>query len=207
MNVTGQRDSGATIVAATASGATSAVPQGGRAGAAASSRGRAAAAASRQGRAAAASDGRALGGAARVSISACVFVGGLGAAVLLWPVAGIAGALEDCLQRTANRAEVTPCLQANRKAATDAMLEQFLAVERALADLEQATGRGGKTAQLKQSQRDFERYLHSQCQVVLRAGDGGSGAAQAQLACEVDMLRSRAETLRLLVAAREETKK
>jgi len=126
---------------------------------------------------------------------------------LAWPGAGFAGALDECLQRTANRTEVTPCLQANRKAATDAMLEQFLAVERMLAALEQASGRGGKTAALKQSQRDFERYLQAQCQVVLRAYDSGSGAAQAQLACEVDMLRGRAETLRALAAESDEAKR
>jgi uncharacterized protein YecT (DUF1311 family) len=127
------------------------------------------------------------------------------AAVL--PGGAAAGALEECLQRVPSRAEVTPCLNANRKAATDDMLEQFLAVQQSLAALEQATGRGGKTAALKQSQRDFERYLQSQCQVVLRAYDSGTGAAQAQLACEVDMLRGRAGTLRALAAQGDEAKK
>jgi len=61
---------------------------------------------------------------------------------------------------------------------TDAMLEQFLAVEQSLAE-RRRHGRGGKVAALKQSQRDFERYLHSHCQVVLRAYDSGTGAAQA----------------------------
>ena len=123
---------------------------------------------------------------------------GLVAVALAWAGAGHAGALDDCLKRVASRAEVTPCLNANRKAATDEMLEQFLAVEQSLAELEQATGRGGKAAALKQSQRDFERYLQSHCQVVLRYYDSGSGAAQAQLACEVDMLRGRAGTLKAL---------
>jgi uncharacterized protein YecT (DUF1311 family) len=109
-----------------------------------------------------------------------------------------AAALQECYQRTQTRLEVTPCLQGARKAATDEMLERFLEVEGSLADLEKVTGRGGKVAALKQSQRDFERYLHSHCQVVLRAYDSGTGAGQAQLACEVDLLRSRAELLKLL---------
>jgi uncharacterized protein YecT (DUF1311 family) len=109
-----------------------------------------------------------------------------------------AGALEECHQRTPTRLDVTPCLTAAKKIATDAMLEQFLAVSQSLEALEQATGRGGKLAQLKQSQRDFERYLQSHCQVVLRAIDSGGGAAQAQLACEVDLLRARAALLRPL---------
>ena len=51
---------------------------------------------------------------------------------------------------------------------------------------------------LMQRERDFERYLASHCQVVLRAVDSGTGAGQAQLACEVDLLRSRAELLKLI---------
>jgi len=109
-----------------------------------------------------------------------------------------AGALEDCLRLAPTRPQVTSCLTAHRRAATDAMLEQFLAVEQALAEVERATGRGGKTAVLKQSQRDFERYLLAHCQVVLHLYDSGSDAGQAQLACEVDLLRQREETLRLL---------
>ena len=118
------------------------------------------------------------------------------AAALLAPVVASAGALEYCTRLAASRPEITSCLEAGRKAMTDAMLEQFLAVEQSLAELEKATGRGGKVAALKQSQRDFERYLHSHCQVVLRANDSGTGAAPAQLACEVDLLGNRAELLK-----------
>ncbi|MBS1162787.1 MAG: hypothetical protein H6R03_683 [Burkholderiaceae bacterium] len=102
-------------------------------------------------------------------------------AALLAPALASAGALEHCTRLAPSRVEVTPCLQAGKKAMTDAMLEQ-----------------GGKVAALKQSQRDFERYLHSHCQVVLRAYDSGTGAAQAQLACEVDLLQQRAELLKPL---------
>lgn len=112
------------------------------------------------------------------------------------PGQAAAGALEHCTRLAPTRLEVTPCLDAGRKAMTDAMLEQFLAVEQSLVELEKASGRGGKVAQLKQSQRDFERYLHSHCQVVLRSYDSGTGAAQAQFACEVDLLQSRAELLK-----------
>jgi len=120
------------------------------------------------------------------------------AAVLLAPAVASAGALEHCTRMAPTRLEITPCLEAGKKAMTDAMLEQFLAVEQSLAELEKATGRGGKLAALKQSQRDFERYLHSHCQVVLRAYDSGTGAGQAQLACEVDLLHGRAELLKQL---------
>jgi uncharacterized protein YecT (DUF1311 family) len=128
------------------------------------------------------------------------------AAALLAPALASAGALEHCTRLAPTRMEVTPCLEAGRKAMTDAMLEQFLAVDQALAALEKASGRGGKVAALKQSQRDFERYLQSHCQVVLRAYDSGTGAAQAQLACEVDLLRSRAELLKMLAPERPKAK-
>jgi uncharacterized protein YecT (DUF1311 family) len=128
------------------------------------------------------------------------------AALMLSPALASAGALEHCTRMAPTRLEITPCLEAGRKAMTDAMLEQFLAVEQSLAELEKVTGRGGKVAALKQSQRDFERYLHSHCQVVLRAYDSGGGAAQAQLACEVDLLQSRAELLKLLVSGQPKAK-
>ena len=128
------------------------------------------------------------------------------AAAVLAPAVASAGALEHCTRLAPSRIEVTPCLEAGRKAMTDAMLEQFLAVEQSLTELEKASGRGGKVAALKQSQRDFERYLHSHCQVVLRAYDSGTGAGQAQLACEVDLLQSRAELLKLLAPGQPKAK-
>lgn len=128
------------------------------------------------------------------------------AAALLGPALASAGALEHCTRLAPTRLEITPCLEAGRKAMTDAMLEQFLAVEQSLVELEKVTERGGKVAALKQSQRDFERYLQSHCQLVLRAYDSGTGAAQAQLACEVDLLRGRAELLKLLESGQPKVK-
>jgi uncharacterized protein YecT (DUF1311 family) len=128
------------------------------------------------------------------------------AAALLGPALASAGALEHCTRLAPTRLEITPCLEAGRKAMTDAMLEQFLAVEQSLVELEKVTERGGKVAALKQSQRDFERYLQSHCQLVLRAYDSGTGAAQAQLACEVDLLSSRAELLKQLASEQPKAK-
>ena len=134
---------------------------------------------------------------ARVLSRAGLALGLAGVAVLLSGPSR-AGVLDDCYQRTQTRLEVTPCLDAHKKAATDAMLEEFLSVSQSLEALVKVTGRGGKMAQLKQSQRDFERYLQSHCQVVLGLYDSGAGAGQAQLACEVDQLRQRAAALKLL---------
>jgi uncharacterized protein YecT (DUF1311 family) len=128
------------------------------------------------------------------------------AAALMAPALASAGALEHCTRLAPTRLEVTSCLEAGRKAMTDVMLEQFLAVEQSLVELEQVTGRGGKVAALKQSQRDFERYLQSHCQVVLRSYDSGTGAAQAQLACEVDLLQQRAELLKPLASEKPKAK-
>ena len=56
-------------------------------------------------------------------------------------------------------------------------------------------------AQLKVSQRDFERYVDGQCRFAMAMIDSGTGAAQAALACEVDLLRQRAALLRGFVPA------
>jgi uncharacterized protein YecT (DUF1311 family) len=114
-----------------------------------------------------------------------------------------ASALDDCKRLATTRPQITSCLNALKKAATDAMLEQFLAVEERLAEAERATG-GGKVAVLKQSQRDFERYLQAHCQVALQLYDSGSGAGQAQLGCEVDLLRQREVLLKTLAEQTEE---
>lgn len=109
-----------------------------------------------------------------------------------------AAALDECYAQASNRIEVTPCLQRAQRAASDEMLGAFLGAQRALAQLEDVTGRAGAVDKLKQSQRDFERYLQSHCQVVQASFASGTGAGQAQLACEVDLLRQRAALLRAL---------
>jgi len=138
----------------------------------------------------------------RLGVALCAAVG----AVLPLIAQAAAGALQECYQRAPTRLEVTPCLDGAKKAATDSMLDEFLAVSQSLGELERVTGRGGKVAALKQSQRDFERYLQSHCQVVLRSYDSGTGAGQAQLACEVDLLRQRAALLKLLAPTQNEAK-
>jgi uncharacterized protein YecT (DUF1311 family) len=125
---------------------------------------------------------------------------------LLLPGRAAAGALEECYVRAATRLDVTPCLNAAKKVATDAMLEEFLAVSHALQKLESMTGRPGAMATLKQSQRDFERCLLSHCLLVEQSFASGGGAGQAQLACEVDLLRQRAAQLKPLAPTEDQKK-
>ena len=121
----------------------------------------------------------------------------LTAAVLLAACgAAQAGALDECYARSANRTEVGPCLQMAQRVASDEMLALFQRVEREAQSLERATGRPGPVVQLKVSQRDFERYVDGQCRFAMAMFDSGTGAGQAALACEVDLLRQRAELLR-----------
>jgi uncharacterized protein YecT (DUF1311 family) len=125
------------------------------------------------------------------------------AIALLLGAAGVAqaGALDECYARSANRTEVGPCLQMAQRVASDEMLALFQRVEREAQSLERATGRPGPVAQLKVSQRDFERYVDGQCRFAMAMFDSGTGATQAALACEVDLLRQRAELLRGFVPA------
>lgn len=125
-----------------------------------------------------------------VLISALIVLGGLPAAR--------AGALDECAARVAVQTEMTRCLEAARRAASDVMLESFVAAGRSLASLEEATGREGPLAALRLSQRDFERYLRSHCDLVRQSYASGGGAAHAQLACEADQFRDRERWLRAL---------
>lgn len=115
-----------------------------------------------------------------------------------------AGALDECYRSTppgAPRTAVTPCLDAARKQATDRMLEGFLAVQMSMQQLDAVTGRALGVDALKQSQREFERYLRAQCNLVQVAAASGTGAGQAGLGCEVDHLRARAAALEALAPA------
>lgn len=124
-----------------------------------------------------------------------------GIAVALLSAAGVtqavaqAGALDECYRAAADRTQVTPCLREAQRAATSAMLDAFLAAQKEMTALEQVTQRPGAVARLTQSQRDFERYLRSHCDAVEASFSSGSGAGQAMLGCEVDLLRQRAAAL------------
>jgi hypothetical protein len=110
-----------------------------------------------------------------------------------------AGALVECYAEAQQRPQVTACLQQAQKAAADTLRERLLAVRAELTRLAAATGRDAALQRLSESQRDFERYLRSQCALVVASFDAGTGAGQAGLACEVDLLRARAVALAALL--------
>ncbi len=118
----------------------------------------------------------------------------------LFAFAGLAraDALEDCMRGARDRTDVTSCLHEARRVATDQMLGAFLDVERALRALDESRERPGAVAALRESQRDFERYVGAHCRLVLAAAGGRRDPGQAALACEVEMLRQRAALLESL---------
>ncbi len=109
-----------------------------------------------------------------------------------------ADALEDCMRGARDRGDVTSCLHEARRAATDQMLGAFLDVERAMRAIDESRERPGAVAALRESQRDFERYLGAHCRLALAAAAGRRDPGQAALACEVEMLRQRAALLESL---------
>jgi uncharacterized protein YecT (DUF1311 family) len=128
----------------------------------------------------------------------------LASLMLTSTAAAKADALDDCYRAAppnAPRAAMTPCLEAARKQATDRMLGAFLTIQKSLHELDAATGRPLGVDALKQSQREFERYLRAQCNLVQVAYASGTGAGQAGLGCEVDQLRARAAALEVLKPA------
>jgi uncharacterized protein YecT (DUF1311 family) len=104
-------------------------------------------------------------------------------------------ALVECSRQVTMRAEMAACLLRAQRTASDEMMAAYRQVLSEAERLELATGRGGVAAQLTVSQRDFERYVDGQCRFVHRLFDSGNGADQAALACEVDLLRQRADAL------------
>jgi uncharacterized protein YecT (DUF1311 family) len=109
-----------------------------------------------------------------------------------------ADVLEDCVRGARDRGEVTACLHEARRVATDAMLGAFLGVEKAMSGIDEARERPGAVAVLRESQREFERYVSAHCRLVLAAALGQRDPGQAALACEVEMLRQRAALLESL---------
>lgn len=105
-------------------------------------------------------------------------------------------ALDECARQVANRSEMPLCLALAQRSANDDMLDSFRQVLAQAESLARNTGRDGAAAQLRASQREFERYVDAQCRFVHALFDSGTGADQAALACEVDLLRQRTTVLR-----------
>jgi hypothetical protein len=123
---------------------------------------------------------------------------------MLVAFAGLARAdvLEDCVRGARDRGEVTACLHEARRVATDDMLGAFLGVEKSLREGDESRERPGAVAVLRESQREFERYVGAHCRLVLAAAVGRRDPGQAALACEVELLRQRAALLESLAPRR-----
>ncbi len=120
------------------------------------------------------------------------------AAALLLAAAGAqAGALTECGGATRAQAELMACLQSAKRLAAERMLESFLAIEQKFGRQPAEAAGGRSSALLRQSQRDFERYLQSHC-LLAQQRAVGAAAGPAALACEVDQLRARAAALEVL---------
>ena len=105
-----------------------------------------------------------------------------------------AGALDECMT-AGDHGAVTRCL-VDQEAKVNAELAdvEAAAAKRARA-VEVATGRAGPHAALAKSVRDFAAYRSAQCTYVKELMSSGSGAAQAHLACRVDLTRRRIREL------------
>jgi hypothetical protein len=123
------------------------------------------------------------------------------AALLLAAGNAQAGALAECAAMAFPQTDLMGCLRAAQRQASSQMLDSFLTVEQALRKHESDTARERSLAVLRQSQRDFERYLQAHCQLAQRLAIGAA-AAPAAAACEVDQLRARAAALELLAAGK-----
>jgi len=125
------------------------------------------------------------------AIRQCAMV--LMASELAFPV--LASALDECV-RIGDGAAVLRCLNEEEgKANADLSSAESVAAKRARA-LEQATGRAGAYAALAKSVHDFAAYRASQCAFIKEAMASGSGGAEAQVGCRIDLNRRRVRELK-----------
>ena len=106
----------------------------------------------------------------------------------------LASALEECVP-AGDGAAVLRCLTEEDTKANVELANAEAAAAKRTRDLEQATGRAGAHAALAKSVRDFAAYRASQCAYIKETMASGTGAAQALVACRIDMNRRRVREL------------
>ena|SRR5437660_5620972 len=109
-------------------------------------------------------------------------------------VPALASALDECMP-AGGGAAVLRCLTEEEGKANVELANAEAAAARRARELEQATGRVGAHAALAKSVRDFAAYRTSQCAYVKETMASGTGAAQAQLGCRIDLNRRRVREL------------
>jgi uncharacterized protein YecT (DUF1311 family) len=108
-------------------------------------------------------------------------------------------ALDECSRQAAGAPQMAQCLQFAQRTASDEMLATFQQVEQRLRRREPAEAGDAAAAALRQSQRDFERYVEGHCGFVHALAGGGGLGDTAALACETDLLRQRRFMLQTLL--------
>jgi uncharacterized protein YecT (DUF1311 family) len=106
-----------------------------------------------------------------------------------------AAAVEECLP-IGDGAAVLKCLTDEEIKANAELAALEVTVAKHARDIEQATGRVGAHAALAKSVRDFAQYRASQCAYVKELIASGTGSAQAQAGCRVDLTRRRIRELK-----------
>jgi uncharacterized protein YecT (DUF1311 family) len=109
-------------------------------------------------------------------------------------VPAFASALEECMSAGGGAAMLRCLTEEEGKANVELSNAEAAAAKRAR-ELEQATGRMGAHAALAKSVHDFAAYRTSQCAYVKETMASGTGAAQAQLGCRIDLNRRRVREL------------
>jgi uncharacterized protein YecT (DUF1311 family) len=106
-----------------------------------------------------------------------------------------ANAVDECAA-AGNGDAVLRCLSELDVKTNAELANAEAAAARRARDLEQATGRTGAHAALAKSVRDFAAYRTSQCAYVNETRASGTGAAQAQVGCRIDLNRRRIRELK-----------
>ena len=117
------------------------------------------------------------------------------AAAVLCTSAVAADALAECYRTADNQVEVQACLKQELEQTEkfyDDIVDRVLANAR---DLDRVQKRKRAAKAFEDSNKAFNRYVETECKWLEESYGSGSGSGNAVLACRINLLKTRAESL------------
>ncbi len=124
----------------------------------------------------------------------------LGLLVLLSSISAYAfadNAINDCWAHAQTHWQVYTCLDQKIKAQQQNLNEAYQKAEASTQSFAPANPQLAKQllANLQSSKENFDQYEKTQCNYVLAAGAGGSGAGDMKAGCMIDLMQSQTQLL------------
>ena len=107
--------------------------------------------------------------------------------------------LLECYEKAETRLDVGPCLDEKLVQAKQALSDVATAMKKQMTDLAEVTGRLDPVLAFDGAQREFETYRAINCAWYFELMSPGTGAGDAQKACQIKLTRYRTQELRDLL--------